>query len=84
MDIYIIGDYIYLKVDREIIFGRKKGDIILKNDESISRLHASIRIKVKEVIRVFLKNIYYLYNCKKYNHYLLKTNYFNKNNFPGR
>lgn len=57
MDIYIIGDYIYLKVDREIIFGRKKGDIILKNDESISRLHASIRIKVKEVIRVFLKKI---------------------------
>ncbi|XP_006623771.1 nibrin isoform X2 [Apis dorsata] len=43
------GDYIYLKVDREIIFGRKKGDIILKNDESISRLHASIRIKEDKI-----------------------------------
>ncbi|XP_031837377.1 nibrin [Nomia melanderi] len=45
------GQRFYLKSNKEVTFGRKKSDILLQNDESISRLHASICIKPKEIVK---------------------------------
>ncbi|XP_076292212.1 nibrin isoform X2 [Lasioglossum baleicum] len=42
------GNRLYFKPNKEVTFGRKKSDILLQNDESISRLHASIYVKPKE------------------------------------
>ena len=39
---------IYLKPNQELTFGRKKSDILLQNDESISRIHASIYLQPKQ------------------------------------
>ncbi|KZC05552.1 Nibrin, partial [Dufourea novaeangliae] len=46
------GKRLYLKPNKELTFGRKKSDILLQNDESISRLHASIHVEPKEVVEV--------------------------------
>ncbi|KAG7210209.1 hypothetical protein KM043_011763 [Ampulex compressa] len=44
------GEQIYLKVQKELTFGRRKSDIVLQNDESISRVHASIVVQLKDVV----------------------------------
>ncbi|XP_076234824.1 nibrin isoform X2 [Calliopsis andreniformis] len=44
------GKRIYLAPKKELTFGRKKTDIILQNDESVSRLHASICIEPRNTI----------------------------------
>ena len=44
----ISGQRIYLKPNQELTFGRKKSDILLKDDESISRIHASIHLQPKK------------------------------------
>ncbi|KOC69481.1 Nibrin [Habropoda laboriosa] len=46
------GVLLYLNPNIQITFGRKKADILLLNDDSISRLHASIYIEPKNVIEI--------------------------------
>ncbi|XP_043251286.1 nibrin [Colletes gigas] len=46
------GYRLYLKPNAELTFGRKKADILLQNDESISRLHASIYIEPRETMTI--------------------------------
>ncbi|XP_071860802.1 nibrin [Bombus fervidus] len=45
------GVRIYLKPNQETLIGRKKADIILPNDKSISKEHASISVTKLEEIR---------------------------------
>ncbi|XP_076650980.1 nibrin isoform X2 [Halictus rubicundus] len=45
------GKHLYLKPNKQVTFGRKKCDILLQNDESISRVHAFIHIKPIEIIK---------------------------------
>lgn len=54
----ITGKRLHLKPNRNITFGRKKVDILLQNDESISRLHASISVIPEDFISVFLRKMY--------------------------
>ncbi|OAD60348.1 Nibrin, partial [Eufriesea mexicana] len=44
------GKRLYFKPNKSITFGRKKADIVLQNDESISRLHASISVIPEDFI----------------------------------
>ena len=46
------GQRIYLKPNQELTFGRKRSDILLQNDESISRIHASIHLQPKQVAQI--------------------------------
>ncbi|XP_076680154.1 nibrin isoform X2 [Andrena cerasifolii] len=46
------GQRIYLKPNQELTFGRKKSDVLLQNDESISRIHASIHLQPKQVAQI--------------------------------
>ena len=46
------GQRIYLKPNQELTFGRKKSDILLQNDESISRIHASIHLQPKQAAQI--------------------------------
>ncbi|XP_043581177.1 nibrin [Bombus pyrosoma] len=45
------GVRIYLKPNKETLIGRKKADIVLPNDKSISKEHASISVTKLEEIR---------------------------------
>ncbi|XP_050585108.1 uncharacterized protein LOC126919667 [Bombus affinis] len=45
------GARIYLKPNQETLIGRKKADIVLPNDKSISKEHASISVTKLEEIR---------------------------------
>lgn len=45
------GVRIYLKPNQETLIGRKKADIVLPNDKSISKEHASISVTKLEEIR---------------------------------
>ena len=46
------GQRIYLKPNQELTFGRKKSDVLLQNDESISRIHASIHLQPKQTTQL--------------------------------
>ncbi|CAK9816922.1 NBN [Anthophora quadrimaculata] len=44
------GVRLYLHPNAEVTFGRRKADILLLEDDSVSRLHASIYVEPKDVI----------------------------------
>ncbi|XP_053996565.1 uncharacterized protein LOC128886053 [Hylaeus anthracinus] len=46
------GNRVYLHPNKELTFGRKKADILLINDESVSRLHAAISVEPRDVIKL--------------------------------
>ncbi|XP_033336069.2 nibrin [Megalopta genalis] len=45
------GKRLYLQPTKEVTFGRKKSDILLQNDDSVSRLHATICVKPKDTVK---------------------------------
>ncbi|XP_076764819.1 nibrin-like [Xylocopa sonorina] len=46
------GERLYLKPNVEVTFGRKKGDVLFPDDESISRLHASVCVTPKQIFEM--------------------------------
>ncbi|CAL7933048.1 unnamed protein product [Xylocopa violacea] len=46
------GERLYLKPTVEVTFGRKKADVLFPDDESISRLHASICVTPKQIFEM--------------------------------
>lgn len=58
----ILGHCVYLKPNHETVFGRKKGDVILSNDTSISREHALINVTQLSDITV-LQKMRNTFNC---------------------
>lgn len=57
------GVRLYLGPNEDVTFGRKKTNILLQYDESISRLHACISVEPGQTIKVPIKiqkNIFHL------------------------
>ena len=47
-----LGKISYLKPNKLIKVGRKQADIVLENDSSISRAHATVTVTLKDRVRV--------------------------------
>jgi hypothetical protein len=61
------GELYYLIAGKSHVVGRKDGDLILSDDQSVSRRHAVISVvhSIKDVVRNFIRQKDFLL-CRKY------------------
>lgn len=65
--LYFTGELYYMIVGKSHVVGRKDGDLILTDDQSVSRRHAVITVvhSIENVVRNFIRQKEFVL-CRKY------------------